>query len=206
MTKKINPHISPFLFYPTKLLTNIVFKSLYRIEIKGRENIPSGTPYIMTPKHQYWTDIPIIAISVNMPMFYVAKVELFKNPFLNFFLSHLGGIPINRRSPSSTKSSFRSILNLINERKIPIVIFPEGTYYPDKIGPPRPGLIQMILKYQKEKEKFIPFIPVGIKYKKGKPRESIMINIGLPISINDKIKETSFVNKIMQEIAKLSNL
>ena len=48
-------------------LGNACFRILYRLEIEGRQNIPSEGPCVILPKHQFWTDIPIVGIAAVRP-------------------------------------------------------------------------------------------------------------------------------------------
>lgn len=185
------------------------FHAFYRIRIHGRENLPSEGPGIFVPKHQFWTDIPIVALAAWRPLSYIAKQELFVYPGVRHFLSSLGGIPLDRRNPVKTLDSFRRMERLLREKEF-IVLFPEGTYYPHSMGRGKHRFIERILRFQEKmgwrEGQAIPFIPMGISYREKKLRTEIEVKIGPPIFSNGGSEAEVFTRRILEEIAKLSGL
>ena len=152
----------------------------------------------MTPKHQRWEDIPLLGISAPRPLYYIAKKELFINPFTGWVLSSLGGIPVNRSRPLESRESFKRMMKCLKAGQ-GVVIFPEGTYFKDKVGPGRSGLIKMIRSRES-----IPFIPVGINYAKtGRPTR-VRIRIGKPVRDDPSMTAAAFMGRIMKDIERLS--
>ena len=191
-----------------KVLVPCWCKCIYKFEVHGKNNIPESGPAIIAPKHQYWTDIPLVAFAFyNIQLNYVAKRELFHFPLIRQFLIALGGIPLDRATPIKSLDSFRHLTTLLKQKQY-VVIFPEGTYYRDVMGKGKSRLIKMILKFQ-EAEKLtqpIPFIPVGVIYKKRGIRKAVTISIGKPLFAGAESEAQSFTHTIMGEIAHLSNL
>jgi len=181
---------------------------LYHLDVYGTQHIPKQGCAIITPKHQYWTDIPLIGLTFyNIHLNYIAKKELFRFPLIRTFLTILGGIPLDRKAPIKSLDSFRHLNHLLR-RKEKIVIFPEGTYYRGRIGKGKSRLIKMILKFQEEEHlpDPIPFIPVGISYQKRRLRQKVKISIGEPLFAKGESEAEEFTQKIMYKIALLSNL
>jgi 1-acyl-sn-glycerol-3-phosphate acyltransferase len=131
-------------------------------------------------------------------LYYVAKYELFLNPISRWFVSSLGGIPLNRSRPLESRKSLKTMLDLL-EKGEGIVIFPEGTYYRSRMGPGHVGLIRMILS-----RSTVPFIPVGINYAAKSARTLVEINFGRPICESSLDRVESFLDQMMKEIARLS--
>ena len=183
-------------------------KCAYKIEVYGKHRIPGEGPAVIVPKHQYWTDIPLVGFAFyNIHLNYVAKEELFHLPLIKHFLLAMGGIPLDRGRPIKSLDSFKYITFLIQQKQY-IVIFPEGTYYRGIVGRGKSRLIRMILKFQ-EVKKFprpVPFIPVGVNYRKGKLRTDVKISIGEPLFAKGESEAKTFTQTIMEEIARLSNL
>ena len=180
----------------------------YHFEVQGKDHLPHQGPAIITPKHQYWTDIPLIARAFHkIPLYYIAKKELFHFPPVGSFLAALGGIPLDREAPIKTLDSFKN-LNLLLKKKQRIVIFPEGTYYRETMGKGKSRLIRMILKFQEEEQLAspIPFIPVGIIYKKSGFRNAVKISIGGPLRAERESEAEMHTQKIIKAIACLSEL
>ena len=191
-----------------KVVVTCWCKLLYHFEVHGRDHIPDRGPLIIAPKHQYWTDIPLVAFAFyNIPLNYIAKEELFRFPVIRTFLTMLGGIPLDRRTPIKTIDSFKYLYYLLR-REQRIVIFPEGTYYRGKIGKGKSRLIKMILKFQEEEKlsEPIPFIPVGVIYRKKRFRQRVRIKIGKPLYAGSKSDAEEFTRNLMGAIAFLSDM
>ncbi len=195
------------LYYSFWGVGYVCFHTVYRIRVEGRENIPSRGPGIILPKHQFWTDIPIVGLAARTPLNYVAKHELFVYPVVRHFLTFLGGIPINRLAPVKSLNSFRYVEELLRRREF-IVLFPEGTYYPNCLGEGKRGFIQAILRFQERigflGDEGIPFIPLGIRYEEGKGRTSVRIKIGPPLFSRMESAAQEFTDRIVAEIGRLS--
>ena len=200
---------SNLLYTLVRNITYPCFHSIYRICVEGRENIPSEGPGILLPKHQYWTDIPIVGLVAWRPVSYVAKQELFVYPGVRQFITALGGIPLDRVNPVRTLDSFRHLERILQDREF-VVIFPEGTYYPHSMGRGKHRLIERLLRFQEKKgwqeAHPIPFIPVGIRYLEEKARTEVRVKIGRPLFADRKADARDFTQTIVGEIARLSGL
>jgi 1-acyl-sn-glycerol-3-phosphate acyltransferase len=112
----------------------------------------------------------------------------------------LGGVPLNRKRPLASRDSIRNIIRLIHNGER-IVVFPEGTYYKNKIGPGHSGVIRAI---QARAE--VPFVPVGIHYDEGKMQKRVRIRFGQPLHMDPSTGIGEFLVRAMREIAELSGL
>jgi len=211
MKVKFIPPESPvrsILYTFMKVLVTCWCTCLYHFEVYGKKHIPKGGTAIIAPKHQYWTDIPLIGFAFyNIHLNYIAKKELFRFPLIRTFLTTLGGIPLDRAAPIKSLDSFRYLSSLLRKRQ-KIVIFPEGTYYRGIVGKGKSRLIKMILKFQEEEQlpNPIPFIPVGINYQKMRFRKKVTIKIGEPLYAEKESEAEEFTQKLMKAIANLSDL
>ena len=196
-----------------KTIAAIIFRFCFRLRVQGIENIPHHGPVIILPKHQYWTDIPIVSLALRPQLNYVAKTELFRIPYVKTFLSLLGGIPVDRERTTKTMDSFRYILQLLRGKEY-LVIFPEGTYYRGKVGKGKSRLIQMILRWQGHggandadtMEDYIPFVPMGIHYGRKGLRKMVTVRIGRPIFAEGENEALLLTNRIIESVARLSDL
>lgn len=82
-----------------------------------------------------------------------------------------------------------------------IVVFPEGTYYKNKMGRGQLGLVRMIHSRFR-----IPYIPVGITYESGKGRSLVSIKYGSPFPLHPEDDSKGFLAEVMEEIRRLSAL
>jgi len=161
---------------------------------------------ILLPKHQYWTDIPVISLAFKPLLYFVAKKELFKYPLIRHYLSLLGGLPVDRNQSVRTLDSFKVLVSLLRAGER-IVIFPEGTYFRNGVGSGKSRLLQMILKFQSELRDPIPFIPVGIRYgQRSGWRRPIEVCVGSPLFAEKESDAILLTRQAIKEIGHLCRL
>lgn len=137
-----------------KPLIWLFFHAVYRIRIAGLENIPESGGAIICPNHIALGDPLLVAITVPRKVRFMAKAELFKIPFIRFFLRHWGAYPVKRGEAdiSAIKNTFKILKNngLIG-------LFPEGTRIrTGNFGTANAGVAMFSIKSGK------PVIPVYI--------------------------------------------
>ena len=79
-----------------------IFKLIYRLEIKGVDNIPKKGKAILCPNHTSNADPILLAVSLNRQVFFMAKKELFSKKILSKFFKALGSFPVDRGSGDSS--------------------------------------------------------------------------------------------------------
>jgi len=205
----LNLRRSDFLYFLIRSIGWFIFRTVYQLNIEGRENLPPEGPAIILPKHQFWSDIPIIGLALWRPASYIAKQELFVYPVIRQFITSLGGVAIDRLKPVKSLDSFRYVEHLLQEGDF-IVLYPEGTYYPHFMGRGKHRFVQRFLDFQEKKgwreQKPIPFVPVGIQYGGKNFRSVVNVKIGKPLFARAEEKAMSFTGLIMEQIARLSGL
>jgi len=194
------------IYSVTKGVAHLVFSIFYRIETEKKTTLPDDGPMIILPKHQYWTDIPIISLAFKPLLYFVAKKELFKYPLIRDYLSLLGGLPVDRKQSIRTLDSFRTLVSLLRAGE-KIVIFPEGTYFRNGVGSGKSRLLQMILRFQSELGYPIPFIPVGIRYgERSGWRRQVEVCIGAALLAERESDAIPLTHRAMEEISRLCRL
>ncbi len=195
-----------FVYSGTKTFARIVFSIVYQIETERKTKLPDQGPVIILPKHQYWTDIPIISLAFEPLLYFVAKQELFKYPLIRNYLSFLGGLPVDRKQSIRSLDSFKALVSLLRAGEM-IVIFPEGTYFRNEVGSGKSRLLQMILRFQTELGVPIPFVPVGIRYgERAGWRRRVEVSIGSPLFAEGESEAIPLTHQAMEEISRLCRL
>lgn len=189
-----------WLFCVVKMACIMLLQPLFRIKAEGIENLPQDKAYVLLPKHQRWEDIPLIGLAAKKPLYYIAKHELFTIPLSKWFFVSLGGIPLNRKKPLESRKSLLAVIGLLKEGE-GVVLFPEGTYYKDAMGPGHKGIVRLILSRLS-----IPFIPVGIKYSKQRLRTLTKVRFGDALYPAQAGSADLFLDILMKKIADLSGL
>ena len=168
--------------------------------MEGQDNVPKRGPFVLLPKHQRWEDIPLLGLASPVPLYYVAKQELFTNRLSSWFMTSLGGIPLDRRRPLASRNSIKAVVDLL-EDGAGVVVFPEGTYFRNGMGSGRVGLIRLI-----HSQIEVPFIPVGIRYSRQAMRKPVQIRFGRTLPWEPSMEPEAFLASAMQEIGVLSGL
>jgi len=109
-----------------------LLRLLFRVEVKGRENLPKHG-VLLCPNHA--SDIDPVLIGLCLPIDYhlhfMAKIELFQNRLLGWFLRALGAFPVNREGTDI--QAVKTAMKVIHEGEN-LLIFPEGTTIHGGIG------------------------------------------------------------------------
>lgn len=124
------------LYNFVKAVFGPIFKRLYKIEYKGLENIPRGnTKYIVAINHTCAVDPILVAAPKTLPpLHFMAKAELFNNPFAAWFMTHMYSFPVRRGKGDTSAIEYGE--KIINEGHV-MAICPEGKRIKDKNGVPQ---------------------------------------------------------------------
>ena len=102
----------------------VLAKLLFRLEIRGREHLPTQGPFVLAPVHRSNLDFILVATVRRPRMRYMGKASIWKWKPLGRFVSMLGAFPVHRGS--ADRESLRTCLQII-ENGESLVMFPEGT-------------------------------------------------------------------------------
>ncbi len=187
-----------FQFIITHIGYMVRLKLVYRIEVHGKENIPKNNEYIVAPNHLSTLDPPMVAGIWPRPLAFMAKKELFENPFLRWWLNWLGAFAVDREKLSV--STIRTVLT-IKKTDWAFAIFPQGTRQ-------EPGIISNVTKgfaslAKTTKCGIIPVGIIGTEVAKYWPFSGkIIVKIGEIIPYSENIEE--MVEKWTQSIQELT--
>ena len=187
-----------FQYIITHIGYKIRMKLVYRLEVRGLENVPKDNAYFVAPNHLSTLDPPMIAGVLPRPVAYMAKKELFKNPFMRWWLNWLGSFAVDRENLSV--STIRTVLT-IKKTDWVFGIFPQGTRQ-------EPGVISNITKgfaslAKTTKCGVLPVGIIGTQESKYFPFSGkIIINIGEIIPYSENVDEV--VEKWIQSIQELT--
>lgn len=195
--------LSPWFYRLTRWVAGQTFQRYYRLEVAGLEHWPREGPVILCPRHQRWEDIPVVGLTFPRPLYFIAKVELFRSWLGRAAIGALGGVPLDRDRPQATLSSFRSLHTLLG-RGEHLVLFPEGTYVPGGVGPGKHRLIQLLLKAQGgQNGRPLPFVPIGICYRPDSPGYRVRVQVGRPLTVPYPTQAAALTDDLMAAMARL---
>jgi 1-acyl-sn-glycerol-3-phosphate acyltransferase len=102
----------------------LLAKAYFRLEIRGREHVPTHGPFVLAPVHRSNLDFILVSALTPTRMRYMGKASIWKWRWGGRFVSMLGAFPVHRGS--ADRDALRTCLAVI-ENGEPLVMFPEGT-------------------------------------------------------------------------------
>lgn len=148
-----NRNIFYKLFSP---IVSLLFSFLFLPKIKGKENIPKKNGAILAGNHRTNLDCFMVILSTRRCVHFLAKAELFKLSFFNWFFKNSGLIPVYRNGKD--KKALGTAINCLKKGEL-VGVFPEGKLNKTskKLLPFKIGAVKMA------KETGCPIIPFTIK-------------------------------------------
>lgn len=95
----------------------------FRTYARNRELMPDGA-VIISPNHRSNLDVPLLGATSPRRLRYLAKGSLFKGRFWGWFLTTLGGFPLDRDA-NADRGALKAALAVL-ERGEALAVFPEG--------------------------------------------------------------------------------
>jgi 1-acyl-sn-glycerol-3-phosphate acyltransferase len=169
-----------------------------KVDVKGLEHLDPAQPYIFTPNHQSFIEVPLFVTYLGRNPGYLAKKEVFKYPVFGPGIRMMGVIPVDRsNSPAAVESAKQATRNI--RRGKSFMVYPEGTRSKDgTLLPFKKGAFMMAI------EADVPIVPVTVSgatkiMPKGEFKlfpSTVHLIIHEPISTKDYSKEN--VSELMQ--------
>ena len=93
-----------------KNIALVLCKIWFRLEIRGRENIPSSGAFILASNHTSFLDPVVLASACPRQLSFMARHDLLTIPIFGAFIRALGSFPIRRGTSdvASLKESLRT--------------------------------------------------------------------------------------------------
>ena len=96
----------------------------FRYRVEGREHLPPDGAFIVSPVHRSYLDTPILTVLTRRRLRFMGKETLWRNRFGAWFLTAMGGFPVERGT--ADRAALRAAETVLG-RGEPLVMFPEGT-------------------------------------------------------------------------------
>ncbi len=192
------------VFVIGRILAIPLFKLLFHYRVKGKKNFPKDGAFIVCPNHLSNADPMLVSVTQKRQIYYMAKAELFKNPFASAVIRELGAFPVDRGAGDG--KAINTAEEVVKDGRL-LGIFIEGTR--SKTGEfLRPKSGAAVVAFQTK----TPVIPVCVtpKNKKIKLFQRVTISWGKPLSLEElglisgspaELRNAS--RRIMDEIKKL---
>lgn len=166
-----------FIYSAFMFIYVILAKTVFRMKIVGRENVPQDENYIIMGNHQNMLDALTLAmVNPKREIHYMGKKELFNNKFLAWIFTQVHAFPVDRGGADI--AAMRTALKVIKNGDT-LGIFPEGTR--SKTGEMLPLLGGAALLALKSGVKVVPVYIHG-NYR---PFRRMRVIVGKPLEIDD---------------------
>ena len=171
------------------------------LEVKNRERLHVDGPVIYVSNHLSNLDPPIVASLLPRRALFLAKRELFNNPFSTSFLKGWGAYPVSRYS--ADLAALRWMRAMLAQNRA-IVMFPEGTRSRNLEGLIKAHIGTALLAAQTG----ATLVPLGIYgtdnlqniLKVFMPIAKIRVSVGEPFNVRSDISRRAAFERATDEI------
>ena len=162
------------------------------LKFKGNQSkvVIKKSKCVIVSNHMSIFDPVVLQMRLKKKIFFLAKIEAFKNKLFSCILKRLGAIPVDRKNPSI--SSIKNSIKVLKDNK-PLCIFVQGTRSKSaliKEGEVKEGAGMFALKED------APIIPIAFTKKVGFFRFSKIV-IGEPIYLDkNKVGDKEYLLEV----------
>ena len=198
----------------------------HRLEVEGAAHLPTRGAALLVVKHRATRDSLLLSqllyrTTGRMANYWMKYRAAGLPPQL---LERFGGIPVIRpqdilrlKTPAQRRAQLRKARAMCDEARAYVtwlyrrgelvVVYPEGTFYPDRIGPLYTGALRQVHRLTRTRGLTIPIVPIGTAYeRRGGLRPPARFQIGPPLDATAFPTCASLVNRIREQLQTLSGL
>jgi cytidylate kinase len=122
----------------------VMWRLAFRMEIRGRENIPCRGPVVLACNHRSNLDPFFLGVAAPRQIHFMAKAELWKVKILGKLIEGLGSFLVARGA--ADREAIRNALYVVEQGAV-LGMFPEGRRHSeDDVGKIKPGVILFALR------------------------------------------------------------
>jgi 1-acyl-sn-glycerol-3-phosphate acyltransferase len=199
LTGILNAFVAAYIYrlvpeFLLRFLAWLLMHFIYRLETRGRDNIPAQGPALLICNHVGFADALVISAGCPRPIRFIMEAAIFRIPVMSGIFRGMKAIPVApaKEDPAVYERAFQIVAEELRDGQL-VCIFPEGRLTADgEIGEFRAGMMRIL------KETPVPVVPMALtslwdsmfsrKYKqvwKRWPRRfwpKIGLRIGTPIA------------------------
>lgn len=144
-----------WLYGASRLVLRVLLTVLFRLRVRGQENVPGTGPCLLAANHASFLDPPLAGVALRRQFHFFARSSLAKIPILGAWCRSVGAMFVDRDAP--TRQALQQAIDALQAGR-GVVVFPEGTRTETgAIGAFKRGLLVMV------RQSGCPVIPVGIR-------------------------------------------
>lgn len=174
-----------------------------KLTIEGAENLKLPTNAVYVSNHTSYMDTPVIFSALPVQFRILARRQLWRIPFIGWYLNRSGQIPINTENPQASLASLgiglKALRNGMN-----LFVFPEGGRTPNGVMKPfLAGAAYLAIRGK------VPIVPIALEgvydllpmHTRHMFPRPVLMRVGKPIptegytlrqvdELNEKLRET----------------
>jgi 1-acyl-sn-glycerol-3-phosphate acyltransferase len=133
----------------------ILWSSGVRVEVRGLDRLAPGSACVFVANHQSVCDIPVLFACLPGQWRITAKQDVFRIPFLGWYLSRGGHLAVDRSHPD--RAGLQRRWHGLIDQNISLAVFPEGTRSGDgRVGRFKAGSFHLAI------EAGVPVVPLSL--------------------------------------------
>lgn len=143
-----------------RLWSRMILATIFSpVTVEGLERIDLAQPYLYASNHLSALDIPVIYAHLPVQFRVMAKIELFRLPFVGWHLRRSQQLPVERENALASMRSLNRAAETL-KAGTPLLVFPEGgRSATGQVKPFLPGVFYAAIKAQAE---VVPIALVGL--------------------------------------------
>ncbi len=127
-----------------------------RVQTEGIEKLDPALSYVLVANHSSYYDTPVIIANIPLQFRFFAKKGLFQIPLMGQHMSRAGYFPVVRDDPRASLKSMLEGARQIREKRISVLLFPEGGRSLTTLREFKEGAAHIAIKAG------VPVVPVGL--------------------------------------------
>ena len=141
-----------------RFLDWLLVHAVYRLRIRGIQNLPEEGPALLVCNHQSMADALVVQAACRRPIRFLMYYTIFHLPVLNFIFRSMKAIPVApfKLAPDVLAKAYDEVEKALLDGQL-VCIFPEGQLTTDgAIGEFRPGVSHILERNP------VPVIPMSL--------------------------------------------
>lgn len=163
LTGILNAFVVAYLYslvpeFLLRFLAWLLVRFIYRLELRGIENIPAAGPALLICNHVGFADAIVISAACPRPIRFIMESSIFKIPVVSVLFRGMKAIPVApaKEDAQVYERAFQIVAKELREGNL-VCIFPEGRLTPDsEIGEFRAGMMRIL------KDTPVPVVPLAL--------------------------------------------
>ena len=144
-----------FVWKSLQIMARVGTTLMFDLKTYGQENVPRDGGVLLVANHQSYLDPVLVAVRLYRPVSFLAKSELFENPYFGWFIRMLHAFPV--RQGEGDVGAIKEIIRRLGEGYA-LNFYPEGSRTETgEIAKLEKGIALVIRKAG------VPVVPVAIE-------------------------------------------